>query len=471
MLVAAAALFALAPRAEAFKASTERWTLNRTVVMHLSLGVPQTLQDGFPSFNESAADALRIWNRQLAHLQFAPRVASPLPAEDGDAATSVLFSSTAYGTAFGSRTLAITLISARGTITTETDTLFNNARTWDSYRGPLQDSVQDFHRVALHEFGHSLGLDHPDQAGQTVVAIMNSTISDLDALQPDDIAGGQSIYNNGPAYRTIPAAPNLVALSTRGFVGTGDNVLIGGFSLDGSQSSAVIMRAIGNSLGSYNVPTPLRDPQIELFNSNGTRLAQNDDWIDSADAETIASYRLDPPNSTESAILRTLAPGNYTAIVRAFDNNDGRLTGNALVEIYDLHANAGGRARSISTRGQVMTGDDVIIAGFNIGGTTPKEVVLRGIGPSLAAYNVPGSLADPTIEVRSANGQLVATNDNWQTDPRAAQVQARSLAPANSAESALDLVLAPGAYTAILRGAGNATGISLVEVYDTAPAP
>lgn len=458
----------------AYSASGEHWTLDRNVVMHLSLGGPHQLQDGFASFNDSAADALKIWNGYLAHMQFVPRVNSSLPPADSDSDNSVFFSSTVYGKAFGKNVLAVTLLSTRNTTTfTEGDTIFNTAVTWDSYRGPLQGNTLDFHRVALHEFGHTVGLDHPDEASpaQHVTAIMNSLISNIDALQPDDIAGGQSLYNSGPAYRTIPASGNLVNLSTRGFVGVNDQVLIGGFILDGSQSTTVILRAIAHSLAAFGIAQPLNDPQIELRDGNGTLLSTNDDWIDSADAQTIASYRLDPGNSTESAIMRTLTPGNYTALVRSFDNGDGNLTGTGLVEIYDLHANTGGRARNISTRGQVQTGDDVMIAGFIVGGTQPKEVVVRGLGPSLLDSNVAGALLDPTIEVHNATGQTIASNDNWQTDPGASRVMTLNLAPKRNAESALDLTLSPGTYTVIMRGVANSTGIGLIEVYDTSAAP
>ena len=187
----------------------ESWTLDRTVVMQLSLGAPRALLDGFASFNESAQDALNVWNPYLAHLHLTAVLASPVTATSGDDEMSVLFSSTVFGDKFGSGTLAITLLNYRDSVMEETDTLFNTAYSWDSYRGPLLPNVVDFHRVAIHEFGHTLGLDHPDQAGQNVVAIMNSHIGDIDTAQPDDIAGVQFLYNNGPAYQSSVPAPVL----------------------------------------------------------------------------------------------------------------------------------------------------------------------------------------------------------------------------------------------------------------------
>jgi hypothetical protein len=346
--------------------------------------------------------------------------------------------------------------------------VFNSAVPWDSYRGLRQQGAEDFRRVALHEFGHVLGLDHPDEAGQTVSAIMNSHVSSTETLQSDDIRGAQSIYANGPDYVSVAPSTNLINLSTRGFVGTGDNLMIGGFVADGPESITVILRGLGHSLAGSGVGAPLHDPLMELRNANGSLVATSDDWIDSPDAATIASYRLDPSNSLESAILRTLAPGSYTVLLRSFDNGDGVLTGTALVELYDLHT-SGARPRNISTRGQVLTGDDVMIAGFIIGGSQPKEVVLRGLGPSLLDSGVPGVLNDPSLELRDASGQLMTSNDNWETDPNAARVRALNLAPRRNVESAIDLTLNAGAYTVIMRGVNSGTGIGLIEVYDVAP--
>ena len=470
-----ACVVAAANPAFGFALGGSKWTLNRTVTMHLSLNRQATLSDGFASFNESAADALKIWNQHLVHLTFRPAIGSPFAPGDGDADTSVFFSSNVYGEAFESRVLAVTILLSRNDVLTETDVIFNAGEQWDSYRGTNRAAF-DFHRVAIHEFGHVLGLDHPDQNNQNVVAIMNSTVSGIDSLKQDDINGAHALYDSGPAYRSSVNAPALVNLSTRAFVGRGANVVIGGFIVQGSQPATVILRGIGHSLAAQGINNSLTDPLIELRNSAGTVIGSNDDWVgigdasSKAEAEAIASYRLDPSNSREAALLKTLNPGSYTVLLEAFDNGDGDLTGTGVIELYDLHT-TGGRAGNISTRGQVLPDNNAMVAGFIVGGGMTKELVVRGLGPSLQDAGVANTLPNPVLELRDSSGNLLRRNDDWENDPGAAAVQNSGLAPTRKNESALHANLAPGLYTSILRGVDNTTGIGLVEVYDLSPTP
>lgn len=449
------------------------WTRDRTVVMQLSLNMAHPLTDGSTSFNQVALAALNIWNQHLSHLKFSAKMNSVVPPAGDDEEMSVFFSSTVFGDSFGEGTLAITLLSSRNHgVLEETDTIFNTAYTWDSYRGQLHRAAQDFRRVAIHEFGHTLGLDHPDEHGQHVSAIMNSTVGNLDTVQQDDINGAQSLYNSGPPYRTTNNGPVLRNLSTRALIGTGENVLIGGFIIQGSEPATVIVRGIGYSLRAEGIRNPLSDPTLTIYNGDQQVVATNDDWISSANAQTIASYHLDPPNSIESALYLTLDPGRYTAVMQSFSNpGQPATTGVGLVELYDLHLSSS-RAANISSRAQVLTGDNVLIAGFIVGGTESKQVVVRGIGPSLSTAGISQPLADPTIELRNANGALLQSNNNWQQqNPNAQTISHGGLAPTEPRESALLATVTPSRYTAILRGVANDTGTALVEVYDLSPLP
>lgn len=257
---------------------------------------------------------------------------------------------------------------------------------------------------------------------------------------------------NGPA---VPIA--LGNISTRLSVGTGENVLIGGFIITGTQSKKVIVRAIGPSLPMAGT---LSDPSLELHDGSGALVGGNDDWRENANQLVIAST-IPPANARESALLMTLDPGAYTAIVRGVAGG----TGVGLVDAYDLDQTADSNLTNVSTRGPVGSGDDVLIGGVIVLGTTPATVLVRAIGPSLAGAGVAGALADPVLEFHDATGAVIASNDNWRTDDEA-NIQATGLAPPRDAESAILATLAPGSYTAVVRGANGTTGIGLVEIYD-----
>jgi hypothetical protein len=227
----------------------------------------------------------------------------------------------------------------------------------------------------------------------------------------------------------------------------------------------VIVRGIGPSLGTFGVPGLLADPTLELF-AGSTLLASNDNWRTN-EAEVQATG-LPPANDQESAIVRTLDPGAYTAILRGKDGG----TGVGLVEVFDLTAIPAVKLANISTRSTVETGDNVLIGGFISGPSdgTLVSVVVRAIGPSLSAFGLADVLQDPTVTLHDSNGNILSRNDDWRInengDSQAADIQATTLAPADDRESAIQISLAPGGYTAIVRGKNGSTGIGLVEIFN-----
>jgi hypothetical protein len=280
-------------------------------------------------------------------------------------------------------------------------------------------------------------------------------------------------------FNGIPPAL-LGNISTRAFVQTGDNVMIGGFIVQGPQTKRVIIRAIGPELTQHGVPDALSNPRLELHDVSGALIAANDNWqttvirgiITSDQRAEIRASGHAPEDGRESAIIADLPPGNYTAIVRGVDNT----TGVALAEVYDISGTTGSFLGNISTRSFVQTGDNVMIGGFIVQGTQPKEVIVRAIGPELGAppFNIPDALINPTLEIHDGAGALIASNDNWQhtiiggiiTSDQRADIRNSGHAPSDPLESAIIANLPPGNYTAILRGVNNTTGVGLVEVYD-----
>ncbi|MDQ3545613.1 MAG: PQQ-dependent sugar dehydrogenase, partial [Verrucomicrobiota bacterium] len=257
---------------------------------------------------------------------------------------------------------------------------------------------------------------------------------------------------------SVPANPTIVNLSTRLSVGTGDNVLIGGFIVTGSDDVQVVLRGIGPSLP---VAGTLPNPKIELRDVSGALIASNDDWMNGANKDAIIALGLAPNNDAESAILAELAPGAYTTIM----SDAGGATGNGLVELFATNPAAPASPANISTRGFVQTGDDVMIGGFILTGTDTRRLLLRAIGPSLGAFGVNNALLDPTLELHDENGALLSSNDNWR-DTQESEIAATGIPPSDDREAAIVMDLAPSNYTAIVRGANGTTGVALVEAYD-----
>jgi hypothetical protein len=270
---------------------------------------------------------------------------------------------------------------------------------------------------------------------------------------------------NGNTSEFSPEMGQFLNIATRLRVQTGDNVLIGGFIISGTDPKNVMARGIGPSLANVGIADPLADPTLEVHDS-GSTLATNDDWKvrpdNSSQQAEIEATGLAPSNDKESAVVTTLPANNagYTAVLRGKDNS----TGIGLVEVYDLDVAANSKLANISTRGLVESGDNVLIGGV-IPSKGLTKVVVRAIGPSLASFGITNPLLDPTLELYDDSGTPVASNDDWQTSQKE-DIEESALAPNDSRECAIFAALPAGNYTAVVRGKNGATGIAVVEAYN-----
>jgi glucose/arabinose dehydrogenase len=287
-----------------------------------------------------------------------------------------------------------------------------------------------------------------------------STLVDLQT-GPDGCLYYLAQGNGGQVFRVTAIPSQPLNISVRARVETGSGMLISGFINTGTAAKKVIIRALGPSTG---VTDALADPVLELHGSDGSLITSNNNWKDNTaqQQQDIINNQLAPPNDLESAIIITLQPGTYTAIV------GGNSPGVGLVEVYDVDPASASRLANISGRASVQTGTNVLIAGFIVGNNIgAARVVVRGIGPSLVQSGITNPLLDPTLELRNNNGVLLIGNDNWQDNAsQAARISAAGLAPVDPLESAVFASLVPGTYTAIVAGKNGGTGVGVVEVYN-----
>jgi uncharacterized repeat protein (TIGR01451 family) len=270
------------------------------------------------------------------------------------------------------------------------------------------------------------------------------------------------------ATATPTATPaQSLNISTRLRVQTGDNVGIAGFIIRGNVFKPVVLRGLGPSLVNIGLPAAsvLNDPFIELHGPNGAPITSNDNWKDSPQRSQIEGTAFQPTDDRESVILMTLAPGAYTGIIKGV----GQTTGIGVIEVYDNNQALDSDLANISTRGMVSTANDVMIGGFTLGGNNnPTRIAVRALGPSLANSGLSNVLADPTLELHNANGTIMVSNDDWQSDSASAgQLTANGLALPNPKESGIFTSLAPpGQFTAVVTGKNGGIGIGLVEIYN-----
>ena len=316
--------------------------------------------------------------------------------------------------------------------------------------------------------------DHPAIASASVISNDlfvqgKSSGSATITVTATDAAGATASQSFQVTVESTPV--HLANISTRLQVGAGDDALIGGFIVLGNAPKRVIVRALGPSLTARGVSGALSDPTLELHDGTGALISSNDNWQNATNKRDIIDSTLAPTDPAESAILTTLPATStgsaYTAVIHGVNGT----TGNGLVEVYDLDSGPSSSVLNISTRGKVQTGDNVMIGGFIIAGTGSQRVLVRAIGPSLANAGVSNPLSDPTLTLYNSQGTQIDFNDNWQDNPNAADIEATTIPPSDPKESAVLQTLSPGGYTAIVRGAGTATGTALVEVYALPPAP
>lgn len=411
---------------------------NGNIPMTLALGVApaQPLLDGASDYHVVAESTLAELNAQMSRSQLTSIRNLDAPRARNNNVNNVFFAINIYGMSFDSSTLAVTLSSANPTTgrTREADVIFNATMTWNSYRGALRPGIREFRRVALHEFGHVIGLDHPDEASppQNVPSIMNSIVGSTESLTADDIAGIQTLYDASSAVSpTISIHP---------------------------QSRTV------NVGEPYTLSVTAEGPPNLVYSWGFTP------------AGSTTTVRFDLANGPTYTIgsVQPVDAGTYTVAVGTPAAGTA-VSNSATLTVRPISTTPATQLINLSTRAFVGRDSSVMIAGIVVGGTTPKNVFVRAAGPALADFGVAGALLNPTLRIINSTGQTVAENDDWETQSgggavagiRAAEARRGAFSfKTGSRDAAVIANLAPGSYTAVVSGVNNTTGIALVEAYD-----
>lgn len=394
--------------------------------------------DGSINWNEAISPAVSVWNSHLVRCQLVANVNTSTDVGQNNGANNLFFSNDIYGEAFGSRTLAVTVTDRRGIRGlryVEADVVFNTNWTWNSYRGNLNSNSTDIRRVALHEIGHILGLNHPDQdmPVQNVAAIMNSTVGNIESPTADDIAGTTALYGSPTPVPTITRQPQNQSVTV------------------GSTAAAMTVELNGT------VPPPTSEVLAYSWFFTPTGRAQ----------EFLFTF---PDGSIPLGAAQLEDAGSYYVVV---ETPDGEVASSpATLTVSPTTTTPATRLANISTRGYAGTGEESLIVGFVVGGTVNRRVLIRAVGPTLgnAPFDVPDALHDPSLELHSSTA-VIATNDNWGDDNpselSAAFTQTGAfMLPADSLDAALIFDAPPGLYTAIAKPNAGGGRLALVEIYD-----
>lgn len=290
-------------------------------------------------------------------------------------------------------------------------------------------------------------------------------------------ASGWSSIVGGARSSVASPRPRLANLSSRGFIGTGENLLITGVVVNDTAGKQYLARAVGPALTSFGVPGALAQPVLRILDANGREVASNAGWETSPDADDIAEMTKlvgafpFAKGSKDSALLSRLPAGQFTLQISSANTG----TGVGLAELYEIDAGVG-RTLNLSTRGLVRSGDELMIGGVVVRGPGPKRLLIRAIGPTLTGFGIAGALPDPVLTLFNGAGTQVSSNDDWSTrtgtTATAAEVTAAARAvgafalTSGSKDAALLLTVPEGAYTAQIAGKANASGVILLEIYE-----